>query len=470
MKKMQQPAKVVLLSLAILICVGAVLSMSRESLEDVSQKALFLTPLFAYLDLNDSHDSKVLFLGSSRFVSCIKSDTYANLSGMEQAKVLNLAADGGGTWEELLVCRRYPGLMDASPLVVVEVEPWMFNKNLIHPIFKTQHPFEPYFYTWATFAERIEFPDIKTKTLLVADYFWPFSERRKLVEWNAVIKALIQGKHAEPHLSVPIYHYQQDAYLSLANNPAFSARQIVQDHLNDFEFADYKAEYLRRLIGLAEKRAKRIVLVQPPVRREYIDAIYSNPQYLDTYIHYVLFIHGLESGKVASIIWQTPEDCGLTDSIFIDYGHFNAKGAQVFTQRLFQELKASGLAGSDAAEETGPRRPADADIQRLEETLKADPGSMTIMQSLAIAYSMRGDYDKALGTLEKMRALQPGRADTYYNISCIKAKQGKVSESVEWLGLAVSKGFRNRSLMVTDKDLDAIKGNPGFRDIVHKLK
>jgi len=279
----------------------------------------------------------------------------------------------------------------------------------------------------------------------------------------------MKGKQAEPLLSVPLYHYQQEAYQSLASNPIYSARQIVKDHLNDFEFAAYNAQYLRRLLLLAEKRAKKVVLLQPPVRKEYIDEIYQNAKYLDPYIQYIQFIHGLENDKVSSIIWQTPEDCGLNESIFIDYGHFNAQGAHIFTQRLLHELKVSGIEDSDAAGVLRPESSTQALIRRLEEALKTDPDSITVIQALAVAYSNKGDYEKALGMFDKMRQILPDKAEIYYNISCIKARQGRVNESVEWLRLALSKGFKNRSLLVTDKDLDAIKGSQGFREIVQRM-
>jgi hypothetical protein len=57
-----------------------------------------------------------------------------------------------------------------------------------------------------------------------------------------------------------------------------------------------------------------------------MDVIYMNPGYLATYRKCLQFIHGLENEKVRSIIWETPKDCGLNDSIFIDYGHFSKEG------------------------------------------------------------------------------------------------------------------------------------------------
>jgi hypothetical protein len=161
-----------------------------------------LTPIFSYLEINDPRNAEVIFLGSSHFVSGIKSDFFAKLSAMEPPKVLNLAADSEGSWEELLLGRKYPSIFHAFPLVIIEVSPSMFNKNGIHPIYKTPYTFEPLFYTWATLQERFEYPDPMLKLLLISDYFWPISERRSLSDWVSVIQSIVNNRYVEPHLCI----------------------------------------------------------------------------------------------------------------------------------------------------------------------------------------------------------------------------------------------------------------------------
>ena len=338
-----QTVKVALLTIIILLCVGLPLSTLRGSLENTSGRSKTITPVFSYLDRNNPRDPEAIFLGSSRFVSCIKTDLFAKLSGMEPSKVLNLSADDGGSWEELLLARKYPSMFYASPLVIIEVEPWMFNKNLIYPTNKKLYPFSPHFYIWATLQERFEYPDPMMKLLLIADYIWPFSERRSLNDWVSVIQSIINGRYVEPHLSIPTFQYNLEEFQSLAKSPIFFAQNIAQDHMNNYEFAKHKAEYLKHLIHLAEKKSKKIILLQPPVRKKYMDVIYNNSKYAEGYIQYLRFIHSLENDNIHSIIWETPKDCGLNESVFVDYGHFNLKSAYIFTQRLFNEMKNRGI-------------------------------------------------------------------------------------------------------------------------------
>ena len=227
--------------------------------------------------------------------------------------------------------------------LIIELEPWMFNKNLIHPIYKTPVPFNPHFYTWATLEERLEFPDMKTRVELVIDYFWPYSQRRTVDDWVSLMRPMITGRKAEAELGEPRYHSLRAAHDWLANNPDFEARRIAQCDLNEFEFDELRARYFKRCLNLVEKKSKRIVFVLPPARKEYVDEIYKNPKYLATYKEILAFIHGLENEKVHSIIWERAEDCQLDDTVFVDYGHFNLQGARVFTNVLFKKIRAMGL-------------------------------------------------------------------------------------------------------------------------------
>ncbi len=491
---MSQSFKVMILTLFILACAGGALSLSRDVLEKISPRS-FMTPVFSYLETKKPNDLQAVFLGSSRIQSCIKRDLFATLTGIEQSKILLLEVDGSGTWEEFSICRRFPGLLDSAPLVIIEVEPWMFNNNYFSQggtLF-----IQPGFYQWATIQDRLEFPDLKIRALSTVDYIWPISERRSLQGWSSVIDGFIHKRYPEPMNpdDIPKYHYDAAAYRKVAEEPKGTAQFQAHAALNNFEFSSYKAEYLERLVRLAEKKSKKIVLLQPPLQNEYIDIMFDNPKYLEGHIRVIKFLHSLENKNVSTIIWERPEDCGLNDAVFIDYGHFNREGAYMFTQRLYNELNSRGLTETHDPVGTSSDTELKGNILKLEKFVQVHPGdydalhqlgnlyyrinidkaldyyqaallirpeSMKTMEKIVMLYSKKGDYEISLAVLNRMQALHPENANTYYNIACIKAKQNRHSESVEWLKKAVSKGFHDRSLLVTDKDLDNIKGDPGY--------
>ena len=465
MEKIPQPVKVALLTLVILLCVDISLLFFRGSFEKLSPKSP-LTPIYSYLDLNNPENIKIIVLGSSRTFSCIKKDLLAKLSGINESNILNLHVDGGSCWEELSICRKYPKLFASSPLVILEIGPWMFNKYYFS---NTNNLFiQPGFFTWATFQDRLNLPDVKEKYLLLFDYFWPVSERRSIDEWVGILYSLVIGR--PPTLydpdEIPGWHYNLSDFIKVRDHPGQTVQYQTSAGLNNYTFAEYKAEYLRSLIHLIEYKSKNIVLLQPPLRNAYFNIVYNNNQYLKGDTDVIKFIHSLESERVHSIIWQAPEDCGMNDSVLVDYGHFSVNGAYLFTQILFNKLKGLGLLNLDTVGGTGTVSSPEENILRLEETLKTNPNSINVMQSLAIAYSNKGYYKKALIMLNRMVGLQPDNANVYYNVACIKAKQGKGNESIGYLKMAIVRGFKNKNLMLTDKDLDNIKESPEFKELL----
>ena len=492
-KKMPQAIKVALFAFAILFCTGITLSIYSDSLEKLNPRS-YVTPVISYLDLKKPDNLKVVFLGSSRIASCIKRDLFSKLSGIEQSKILILPSNGAGTWEELLLCRKNPDLLNSSPLVIIEVDPWMFNKSC-YPIGAG----ETAFLTWSTFQERLEFPDLNMRFLLLSDYFFPFSQRRTLEEWSTIIYSFIIGKRPEPYQpdSIPEYHYNQSAaYIKMTTDPVFSVQHQI-GLLNHYEFAEYKAEYLWRLILLVEKKTKKIVLLQPPLRNEYIEVINNIPELFNAEMIYLNYIHSLEKDSVHSIVWERPEDCGLNDSVLIDYGHFNNDGAYLFTQRLFNEIRSLGLIESENIpnnkieeythnlESSLKKNPNDYEklyelgnlylkinstkaIECYQKSLSIHPDNINAMGKLVMLYCDWGEYEKALLLLNRFKEIHPELANIYYKIACIKAKQNRVNESIEWLTIAIEKGFHNRYLL-TAKDLDNIKEVPAYKSLLNKM-
>lgn len=53
-----------------------------------------------------------------------------------------------------------------------------------------------------------------------------------------------------------------------------------------------------------------------------------------------------------------------------------------------------------------------------------------------------------------------------YNLACLKSLDGQKAEAVEWLGKAVRGGFRDREWIKRDKDLDAIRGEAGYKALL----
>jgi len=328
-----KPNRVFILTVIILLVVRFIVSNNGITFENMAENSN-LAPVMNYIEKSNRFEPEVIFFGSSRFQSCINSDLFSRLLSKDKMDVVNLSVASGTAWEASLLCRKYPWITESVQLIIIEVEPWMFNANMVHPILKKRYEIEPYFQRWATLEERLAIPDIKIKTKLLINYLWPFYEKRSLISWYSTIQHFSSSNDKSANLPYFIYHYNQRAAKALAAHPAFKARPIAQCHLSNFEFAYHKGNYLLTVLDYLKNTKAKIVLLQPPVRKEYMDVIYNNPQYLSTYKKIRSFLQTLKSKTVEIVIWETPENCGLNNSIFIDYGHFNKKGADLFTKVL----------------------------------------------------------------------------------------------------------------------------------------
>ena len=500
LKGFPKPSRSFFLCVFILITAGSLLAANRDTIEKAMPKYNSITPILSYIDLYCLDLPKVAFLGSSRFISCIKTDLFAKLSDLSPSTVLNLAIDSGSFWDTKVLYREQPELYNNCSLIIIDIEPWMFNNNLIHPLSKKIYHYEPYFTIWASLKERTEPPGIGSKASLVFDFFWPLSERRSFPEWFDVIFALKNNQTKRAHLSFPAYQFNADKYQTLASSPNFSAFSIAHNHLNNFEFAKYKADSLQYLVKRFEKQCDHIVLLQPPVRKKYMDVIYDNPDYHATYKKVLEFIHSLENEKVSSIIWETPADCGLDNSVFIDYGHFNLNGANKFTGILYNKLNIMGLIDPVKTDIYADKYPADENIARLQEklkyrpenvsyrytlgmlyekngqldkaqrefeiALKLEPDSIKILNALAIVYVNKRQYADAISTFKRLVNIQPKNNIFPYNISCLYAIQNMKNESIEWLKKAIDNGYSNWDHLKKDKDLENIRHTPYFKSLI----
>lgn len=331
LEELPLPTRVFFFTLAILLGVRFLLYINQDFLSKISPES-DLVSILSYLENDYQGEPSALFFGSSRFISAIKSEHFANLVGKNSDSVLNLAINSGSTWEALAIARKNPSLLKSASVAVIEVEPWMFNANRLNEVLQTPARPRPHFYRWATLPERLAIPGFEEKEATTLNFFWPLYERRSLKQWMFGLSSVLEGSHGA--LAVPGYHYDEAAAQQLANDPHFFPQAAAKSHMNNYQFAKNEAHNLLLLVELLRENAIEVVLVQPPARQEYMKFISKEPAYQE----YLMFIRSLENDDVRVIIWENPGEIGLDDSYFIDYGHFNAEGAELFTESVFQKL------------------------------------------------------------------------------------------------------------------------------------
>jgi tetratricopeptide (TPR) repeat protein len=104
---------------------------------------------------------------------------------------------------------------------------------------------------------------------------------------------------------------------------------------------------------------------------------------------------------------------------------------------------------------------------QLEEA-KKNPSPSTY-QNVAILYHHVGQYDKS--QLWFLRAAESAGMAGYihhYNLACAYAMGKKLDKAVEALAIAIKNGYANFEWMVKDKELDAIRNEAGYIELLKK--
>jgi len=78
-------------------------------------------------------------------------------------------------------------------------------------------------------------------------------------------------------------------------------------------------------------------------------------------------------------------------------------------------------------------------------------------------------YEELIAAVEKYKLEKARDANigtTYYNLACLSALSGEKAKSVVWLEKAVKAGFTDRAWIKKDRDLDGIRGEAGYKQLL----
>jgi len=106
-------------------------------------------------------------------------------------------------------------------------------------------------------------------------------------------------------------------------------------------------------------------------------------------------------------------------------------------------------------------------VKHYERALAIQPQFIAALNNLAVLYAIQGKHEKAISLFKKTATLEPDNPGTYYNIARVYAIQNKIEESVEWLALAVEKGYTDWKSIQTDENFENIRGSAKYKKLIH---
>jgi len=110
---------------------------------------------------------------------------------------------------------------------------------------------------------------------------------------------------------------------------------------------------------------------------------------------------------------------------------------------------------------------ADA-VDKLREATTADPDLAQAWGNLGLALDLAGRYEEAVQAYLAVLRFEEIAPIARYNLACTYSMMNDRDQAFHWLYAVLEDGFRNVERLRTDTDLDNIRDDPRFQDVLVK--
>ena len=105
----------------------------------------------------------------------------------------------------------------------------------------------------------------------------------------------------------------------------------------------------------------------------------------------------------------------------------------------------------------------------MERRLRHDPEDARALYLVAGANEHLGERQRGHDAMARAVELYPDELATQYNAACLYARMGEPGRALDALDRAVAGGRGSRKWLENDRDLDPIRGDPRFQEILGRL-
>ncbi|MBI3986228.1 MAG: hypothetical protein HY343_04885 [Lentisphaerae bacterium] len=119
-----------------------------------------------------------------------------------------------------------------------------------------------------------------------------------------------------------------------------------------------------------------------------------------------------------------------------------------------------------------PKKVASAVLKEMaffEGLSKRCPDDIDILTVLGDLYTKAHRYEEGLDVDRQLVRHCPEKPLAWYNLACSQALVGQRDEALHSLGKAVDLGYRDAQWMLSDGDLESLRGEEMFRTLLHRI-
>lgn len=274
---------------------------------------------------------RVLLMGSSRMRYGLHEADFAELAGLPADEVANLGVVTGTPQDALWQIRRNPGLLDDTRLVVLDLYRHMLKAG----------PIPARTFRYASVDERLHRKDLEQRVDLVLDgIFRHRADRRQLTHW-------LRGLAGKTPRDDIFEDYQnrglwEDGEYRRRIQEDLRPSVAALEYMQDFEVSTDAQDAMQRFLHLCDERDIAVVLVHTPSSSVFRASFSGVRGAAEGELLYWEWVNELKS-RVPVLVYQGPEDVGVTDADFVDYAHLERDAARIFAEKVVADLGQLGV-------------------------------------------------------------------------------------------------------------------------------
>jgi Flp pilus assembly protein TadD len=132
--------------------------------------------------------------------------------------------------------------------------------------------------------------------------------------------------------------------------------------------------------------------------------------------------------------------------------------------------EAGPAASSLASGKRNQQSQIDFEIEFFQTILRGYPDYVDILRILGNNLTLKGRLREGLVVDQRLVKLRPRDCLAHYNLACTFALLGRIDDALTALRQAILLGYRDFSYMKQDRDLDALRGDPRYRQLLAEFE
>jgi Flp pilus assembly protein TadD len=110
------------------------------------------------------------------------------------------------------------------------------------------------------------------------------------------------------------------------------------------------------------------------------------------------------------------------------------------------------------------------ELRFFTDILRRYPDYVDVLRIMSQLLTQVGRYPEALEVDLRLVRLRPQDAVAHYNLACTYARLNKTDAAIRALRRAIELGYRDYRYIKQDRDLDSIRDDPRYRELMRQLE